>query len=49
MDLGAALRSEAGRNRHDRAFIDLVGELSTRSEANCTQTTCTCGAWRGMK
>jgi hypothetical protein len=34
-DLVAALRSEAGRNPHDRAFIDLVGELSTRSEANC--------------
>jgi transcriptional regulator with XRE-family HTH domain len=31
-DLVAALRSEAGRNPHDRALIDLVGELSTRSE-----------------
>jgi transcriptional regulator with XRE-family HTH domain len=32
-DLVAALRAEAGRNPHDRALIDLVGELSTRSEA----------------
>jgi transcriptional regulator with XRE-family HTH domain len=31
-DVVAALRSEAGRNPHDRALIDLVGELSTRSE-----------------
>ena len=31
-DLVAALRSEAGRNPHDRAVSDLVGELSTRSE-----------------
>ncbi len=31
-DLVAALRSEAGRNPHDRALSDLVGELSTRSE-----------------
>jgi transcriptional regulator with XRE-family HTH domain len=31
-DLVAALRSEAGRNLHDRAFTDLIGELSTRSE-----------------
>lgn len=31
-DLVAALRAEAGRNPHDRALIDLVGELSTRSE-----------------
>jgi transcriptional regulator with XRE-family HTH domain len=30
--LVAALRSEAGRNPHDRALSDLVGELSTRSE-----------------
>lgn len=30
-DLVAALRSEAGRNPHDRALSDLVGELSTRS------------------
>ena len=26
------MRAEAGRNPHDRAFQDLVGELSTRSE-----------------
>jgi hypothetical protein len=32
-DLVAALRAEAGRNPHDRALIDLVGELSTRSES----------------
>jgi transcriptional regulator with XRE-family HTH domain len=31
-DLVAALRSEAGRNPHDRALTELVGELSTRSE-----------------
>ncbi len=31
-DLVAALRSMAGRNPHDRALSDLVGELSTRSE-----------------
>ena len=31
-DLVAALRSEAGRNPHDRALTDLVGELSTRSQ-----------------
>ena len=31
-DVVAALRSEAGRNPHDRALTDLVGELSTRSE-----------------
>jgi transcriptional regulator with XRE-family HTH domain len=34
-DLVANLRSEAGRNPHDRALIDLVGELSTRSEPFC--------------
>jgi transcriptional regulator with XRE-family HTH domain len=28
----AIMRAEAGRNPHDRAFHDLVGELSTRSE-----------------
>lgn len=28
----AILRTEAGRNPHDRALQDLVGELSTRSE-----------------
>ena len=32
-DLVAALRSQAGRNPHDRALSDLVGELSTRSDA----------------
>jgi transcriptional regulator with XRE-family HTH domain len=32
-DLVAALRSMAGRNRYDRALSDLVGELSTRSDA----------------
>jgi len=26
------LRSEAGRNPHDRQLIELIGELSTRSE-----------------
>jgi transcriptional regulator with XRE-family HTH domain len=31
-DLVASLRSEAGRNPHDRALTDLVGELSMRSE-----------------
>ena len=31
-DLVAGLRSEAGRNPHDRALTDLVGELSMRSE-----------------
>jgi transcriptional regulator with XRE-family HTH domain len=31
-DVVAALRSEAGRNPHDRALTDLVGELSTRSQ-----------------
>jgi MmyB-like transcription regulator ligand binding domain/Helix-turn-helix domain len=32
-DLVAALRAMAGRNPYDRALSDLVGELSTRSEA----------------
>ena len=32
-DLVAALRSIAGRNPYDRALSDLVGELSTRSDA----------------
>jgi transcriptional regulator with XRE-family HTH domain len=32
-DLVAALRSQAGSNPYDRALSDLVGELSTRSEA----------------
>lgn len=31
-DLAAMLRQEAGRNPHDKALADLVGELSTRSE-----------------
>jgi transcriptional regulator with XRE-family HTH domain len=31
-DLVANLRSEAGRNPHDRGLQDLVGELSTRSQ-----------------
>jgi transcriptional regulator with XRE-family HTH domain len=31
-DLVATLRTEAGRNPHDRALQDLVGELSTRSQ-----------------
>ncbi len=29
----AILRTEAGRNPHDRALSDLVGELATRSDA----------------
>ena len=32
-DLVANLRTEAGRNPYDRGLQDLVGELSTRSEA----------------
>jgi transcriptional regulator with XRE-family HTH domain len=32
-DCVAILRSEAGRNPHDRALSDLVGELATKSEA----------------
>jgi len=31
-DSVAVLRGEAGRNPHDRALSDLVGELSTQSE-----------------
>jgi hypothetical protein len=31
-DLVASLRTEAGRNAHDRGLQDLVGELSTRSQ-----------------
>ena len=31
-DTVAMLRAEAGRDPHDRALTDLVGELSTRSE-----------------
>ena len=32
----ALLRAEAGRSPHDRILSDLVGELSTRSDAFCT-------------
>jgi MmyB-like transcription regulator ligand binding domain len=32
-DIVANLRTEAGRNPYDRGLQDLVGELSTRSEA----------------
>jgi transcriptional regulator with XRE-family HTH domain len=32
-DCAAALRTEAGRNPYDRGLTNLVGELSTRSEA----------------
>lgn len=32
-DLAGALRVEAGRNPHDRSLSDLIGELSTRSDA----------------
>ena len=32
-DAVAMLRTEAGRDPHDRGLIDLVGELSTRSDA----------------
>jgi transcriptional regulator with XRE-family HTH domain len=31
-DIAAMLRSEAGRNPHDKALTELIGELSTRSE-----------------
>jgi transcriptional regulator with XRE-family HTH domain len=31
-DIAAMLRSEAGRNPHDKQLIALIGELSTRSE-----------------
>ncbi len=31
-DIAAMLRSEAGRNPNDRRLIELIGELSTRSE-----------------
>ena len=39
----ALLRTEAGRDPHDRALSDLVGELSTRSDASAPcgrRTTC---------
>lgn len=32
-DIVAVLRAEAGRNPYDRGLTDLIGELSTRSEA----------------
>ncbi|WP_370182194.1 helix-turn-helix domain-containing protein [Rhodococcus wratislaviensis] len=31
-DIAAMLRAEAGRNPHDKQLIELIGELSTRSE-----------------
>ena len=31
-DIAAVLRSEAGRNPYDKQLIELIGELSTRSE-----------------
>jgi transcriptional regulator with XRE-family HTH domain len=31
-DIAAMLRSEAGRNPHDKLLVELIGELSTRSE-----------------
>ncbi|WP_405059989.1 helix-turn-helix transcriptional regulator [Kribbella sp. NBC_01505] len=31
-DIAAMLRSEAGRNPHDKKLIELIGELSTRSD-----------------
>ncbi|MTD16887.1 helix-turn-helix domain-containing protein [Nakamurella sp. YIM 132087] len=31
-DVAALLRAEAGRNPHDKKLIELIGELSTRSE-----------------
>jgi hypothetical protein len=31
-DIAAILRSTAGRNPHDKALTELIGELSTRSE-----------------
>jgi transcriptional regulator with XRE-family HTH domain len=31
-DIAAVLRAEAGRNPHDKALSDLIGELSTQSE-----------------
>lgn len=31
-DIAAMLRSEAGRNPHDKALTELIGELATRSE-----------------
>jgi hypothetical protein len=37
-DIVATLRAEAGRNPYDRGLSDLVGELSTRSEAFRTRS-----------
>jgi len=31
-DIAAMLRSEAGRNPHDKQLVELIGELSTRSD-----------------
>jgi hypothetical protein len=31
-DIAAMLRSEAGSNPHDKQLVELIGELSTRSE-----------------
>jgi transcriptional regulator with XRE-family HTH domain len=36
-DIAAMLRSEAGHNPHDKQLIELIGELSTRSEDFCTR------------
>jgi transcriptional regulator with XRE-family HTH domain len=36
-DVVAILRTEAGRNPHDRGLTDLVGELSTRSDEFATR------------
>jgi MmyB-like transcription regulator ligand binding domain len=36
-DMAGALRVVAGRNPHDRSLSDLIGELSTRSEAFATR------------
>ena len=33
-DIAAMLRSEAGSNPHDKQLIELIGELSTRSETS---------------
>jgi len=36
-DTAAMLRSEAGSNPHDKQLIELIGELSTRSEEFCSR------------
>lgn len=36
-DLAGALRVQAGRNPHDRGLSDLIGELTTRSDAFTTR------------